>query len=446
MRIASARGSVVPRAGTALVALCVVVPALTTTVDARAVSAAADHPNVVIIVVDDQRWDMIRPGFTPAIWNRLICGGCPVRGRAFTNAFVPNAVCCPSRVSILTGNHSHTTGVWRNRSPNGGFASFDDRHTIAVDFERAGYRTAMIGKYLNGYAAGKTTYVPPGWDRWFAVRSKYYNYPVTTESGRLRFGASPKQYVTRMLSRQARAFVTSADDAGEPFFLYYSFVSVHPPAIPDPRDVGRFDGVTAADTGTPLIFRNMLAAGYGVDRAVGKLLDVLPRDTVVVYLSDNGFLWGEHGIRGKVRPYNESIRIPMILRSLDGAYDPVAPRTDIVLNIDLRPTLTRAADVRMSSSADGKDWGAPTYARREAFPIHHYGTDPRGVPSYCGVRELRRMYARFADGTELLFDTATDPKERRNLIGKPSWRAEHRRLRAKARALCDPPPPNYLWP
>ena len=113
-------------------------------------AAAALPDNVVIIVTDDQRWDMIRRDFTPEIWNRLV-----IPGRRFKNAFVPNPLCCPSRASILSGNYSHTTGVWSNRGPHGGFGAFGDKHTIAVDFDAAGYRTAMIGKYLNGYAAGK---------------------------------------------------------------------------------------------------------------------------------------------------------------------------------------------------------------------------------------------------------------------------------------------------
>jgi N-acetylglucosamine-6-sulfatase len=403
--------------------------------------AAARRYNIVIVLADDQRWDMVRPDFTPMIWSRL-----GEQGMRFTNAFVPNALCCPSRASILTGNHSHTTGVWSNQLPYGGFRRFDDRHTIAIDFDRAGYRTAMIGKYLNGYPAGWTRYVPPGWDEWFAVRSAvYYDYAVTTDSGFRRFGSRPRDYISRVLSHRARSFVLDARRRGRRFFLFYSFTAPHKPAIPDPRDVERFGWVTTSDTGTPDVHRRMLEAAYGVDRAVGALLDVLPAHTIVVYLSDNGYLWGEHGETGKVRPWNESIRIPLIMRSLDGGYRTVARPDDLVLNIDLRPTLTRAGPVLMLTTADGRNWNGTTYRARSRFPIEHYGDDSSGVSSFCGVRQLGWMYTRYAGGREILFDTAADPHEEVNLAGQPDFASEQDRLRAAAKATCDPPPPGYRW-
>ena len=117
------------------------------------------RPNIVLVLTDDQRWDTVSA--MPNVTNRLVRPGVD-----FRNAFASNPLCCPSRVSILTGRYSHSTGVFSNRPPHGGFASFRDRATIATRLRAAGYRTAYMGKYLNGYA--NNTYVPPGWDRWLA--------------------------------------------------------------------------------------------------------------------------------------------------------------------------------------------------------------------------------------------------------------------------------------
>ena len=402
-------------------------------------AAAALPYNVVIIVTDDQRWDMIRRDFTPEIWNRLV-----IPGRRFKNAFVPNPLCCPSRASILSGNYSHTTGVWSNRGPHGGFGAFGDKHTIAVDFDAAGYRTAMIGKYLNGYAAGKNRYVPPGWDRWFATQSRYYDYGVTTQSRLLRFGSDPEDHQTGVIARQAKRFVRRSVSAEDPFFLYLSFFAPHAPSTPEPIDVGRFDWVTPADTDTPEVRNNMLEAAFGVDRAVGALVQSLPDHTIVLYLSDNGFLWGEHGLNRKGKPYDESIRIPMILTALDGSFTPVAGTHDLVLNVDARPTLTRAAGVPMLTRSEGVNWNGSRYVPRDGFVIHNYPNNA-SVPSFCGVRLRGWMFTRWADGSELLFDMRADPEQETDLAGEPSFQAERDRLLLEAQDACDPPPPGYVW-
>src|SRR4051812_29872523 len=159
--------------------------------------------------------------------------------------FVPNSVCCPSRTSVLTGNYSHTTGVWDNVGQYGGFAAFHDKHTIAVDFQTAGYRTAMLGKYLNGYNPGSTTYVPPGWTRWFALASgRYYDYNAVLQlrpRSRVRttyYGRQASDYATNVLRRQTMDFLESVGT--NPFFLYLSWTAPHGPAIASKQDKGRF--------------------------------------------------------------------------------------------------------------------------------------------------------------------------------------------------------------
>ena len=456
---------------TALVSVAMSILGLATVVPLAA--TAASRPNVVILMSDDQRWDTITPTLTPNIWDNLVNTG-PLFpdsvSTAFTDAFVPDPLCCPSRTSTLTGRYSHTTGVYANVPPYGGFASFDDTHTIATDFRSAGYQTAMIGKYLNGYNAGIEDYIPPGWDRWFAVNTGvFYNYVAQSDGVHLQYGSQPSDYATRVLSSQAVSFVQGAKAAGEPFFLYYAFTAPHAPAIPDPTDVGRFASVplpippsynVAQDptgAGKPgYILRQLpkdpsafhqrqLESTYGVDRAVGSLLDVLPPNTIVVYMSDNGMLWGEHRWVGKLVPYNESIRIPMILTSLDGSFTLPASWApdDLTLNVDLRPTLEAAAGVPLSNSVDGLDWGSDP--PRNAFVLEHGGDSL----SYCGAREKNWMYARYSDGFEELYNEAVDQYEMDNLATDPIDPGDltaYNRLSGEAVSLCKSPPPGPALP
>ena len=438
---------------------------------ARTASAESPPPNVVILMSDDQRWDTISPTFTPEIWDNLVNTGSTFpgsRSTMFTNAFVPNSLCCPSRTSILTGRYSHTTGVYSNTGPFGGFKAFDDKHTIATDFHDAGYRTALIGKYLNGYVPRSTSYVPPGWDRWFAVNTgAFYDYYASSNGHPLFYGDDPADYITRVLNQQATAFVEDATDDGDPFLLYYAFTAPHEPAVPQQRDVGRFASVplpqppsyNVADdptgAGKPAYIRDQpvqdptalherqLESEYGVDRAIGQLLAVLPSNTIVVYLSDNGWLWGEHRWAGKLVPYNESIRIPMILTSLDGSFTlpgAWAP-DDLTLNVDLRPTLEAAAGVPLSTSVDGLDWASDP--PRGAFVLEHGGD----TLSYCGVREAGWMYTRYSDGFEELYNENADPYEMSNLASDPipvGAQTAYDRLTAEMSSLCRPAPPGVL--
>lgn len=419
---------------------------------------AKSSPNVVIVMSDDQRWDKVTPEYMPRVWNRIVDASSSAWGKAhfpgatstvFSNAFVPNPLCCPSRTSTLTGNYSHTTGVWTNAGAHGGFGAFDDSSTMATDFAAAGYSTAMIGKYLNGYKAGFETYIPPGWSRWFAVNTgAFYDYDASTTTGVRPYGSDPGDYVVNVLSQEAVSFVEESATSGTPFFLYYSFTAPHGPAIPDPRDVGRFPQAN------PVVFKggkfdsqDMLEAAYSMDRAIGDLMEVLPDNTIVVFMSDNGFLWAEekgtHGsLRGKIWPFYESARIPMVVASLDGTYSPAVPSDALVLNIDLRPSLLSAAGIQ-AGAMDGIDWAAGV--TRSAFPMERLGGN-KHIPTYCGVREHGWMYVRWKDGTEELYNDYAGPAtEQVNVVSDPTYVADLERLKAEAVRLCDPVPPGYSW-
>jgi N-acetylglucosamine-6-sulfatase len=194
--------------------------------------AGQDRPNIILILTDDQRWDTLSA--MPNV-QRLLAG----HGVTFANSFVVNPLCCPSRSSILTGNYSHTTHVYKNLPPDGGFQTFgtQDRSTIATWLEAAGYRTALVGKYLNGYA--HTSYIPPGWDRWVAYTSgtDYYDYTLNVDGERVSHGHAPSDYSTDVLADYAVDFVR---DTSSPFFLYFAPNAPHQPAFPEPGAPDQF--------------------------------------------------------------------------------------------------------------------------------------------------------------------------------------------------------------
>jgi N-acetylglucosamine-6-sulfatase len=454
-------------------------------------TSARARPNVVVIVTDDQRAGTFGP--MPTVRREL-----KARGTFFPNAFAPNPLCCPSRASILTGLFSHHTGVYGNKGPDGGFEAFDDRVSIATVLQAAGYRTSFIGKYLNGYQREQLSYVPPGWDRWFAFSNgSYYDYLASDDGRTVRYGRRESDYSARVMTRKARAFVRSVPRRGR-FFLVLASAAAHGSnyrveagrnvPVPAPRDIGRFDGLRrwrpasfgglddvsdmpsyiqetpwnpTVRRGVDTFRQRQLESLYSLDRQIARLLREIPRNTLVVFMSDNGILWGEHRWPSKFVPYEESIRIPLVIR-WSGR---VRERTDrrLALNVDVVPTILAAAgldpatptgiDVSSGSAVrpDGSDLLGSR--RRKAFPLEHFDASPGGVPGYCGVRTRDGwMYARYwedgamADnGFEDLYRLRTDPLQMRNLAARPAFEQDRLDLRALAMRLCDPVPPGYRW-
>ena len=188
---------------------------------------------------------------------------------------------------------------------------------------------------------------------------------------------------------------------------------------------------------------NQLESAYGVDRAVGHLLDIVPDNTIVIYMSDNGFLWGEHNWFGKNVPYNESVRVPIIYKDLSGGSYPIAFGTnDIVLNIDLLPTLETLAGLT-PPSVDGVSW-TDSSATRQFLPIHHPSETDDAFPGYCGVRSTGWMFAHYVTGEEEMYNEQVDPYELHNLADDPTYQGMHDQLLAKTKAICGSPP-GFSW-
>jgi N-acetylglucosamine-6-sulfatase len=174
-------------------------------VHVRADKPVASSPNVILIVTDDQRFDTLWA--MPHVRSELVA-----HGVKFTDAFVVNPTCCPSRSSILTGLYSHSTGVYSNKGEHGGFAAFDPSSTVATWLHDAGYETGLMGKYLNGYTG---TAIPPGWDVFNAFNqdpetSFYYNYTMNVSGTTQAFGSAESDYSTTVLGNMAAEFIESS--------------------------------------------------------------------------------------------------------------------------------------------------------------------------------------------------------------------------------------------
>lgn len=430
-------------------------------------------PNIVLFLTDDQRPDTLR--FMPNVRRLLVR-----RGVRFTNGYVVNPLCCPSRASILTGAYSHTTGVYSNKGPHGGFAAFEDGTTIATELQAAGYRTGLFGKYFNGYR--NTTYVPPGWDRWFATYgggSGYYDYTAVSDGVEQHYGSDPSDYGQTVLRREGISFIRSTDPA-EPLFIYWATHAPHTPAIPQRRDrdeypsIGpwrptNFDESDVSDKPSHVRGRRRIDAArareidafrlsqiralQSVDRAVAAIVDTLRdegrlHNTIFVFTSDNGMLLGEHRLYGKGEVYEETVSVPYIVR-YDALIERPRREDHLVLNIDLAPTFAELAGVALPD-ADGTsllpiltDRGS---SWRNAFLIEHLRTGgPRLAPTFCAVHTERYVLVRYDTREEELYDLTRDPHQMVNRIGWGTYRGKARALRAELRGLCDPLPPGFTF-
>jgi arylsulfatase A-like enzyme len=427
-------------------------------------------PSVVLILTDDQRWDTLSQ--MPNVQRLLVR-----QGVEFSNGFVVNSLCCPSRASILKGEYSHSTHVYTEAPPNGGVDRFDDSSTVATWLHDAGYHTALFGKYLNGYHG---TDVPPGWDEWLAFEQNtthgyYENYTANDDGTIRRFGNSPADYSTGVLTRRAVSFLHREEG---PVFLYYAPYAPHAPSVPQARDRNAFRALPAFDPPSlnepnvsdkpawmhalptrtraeiDAFRRRQYQSLLAVDRSVGDLVAALKdtgrlHDTMIAFVSDNGIAWGEHRWFRKEVPYEESIRVPFVVR-----YDAMVrdPRVDphLVLNIDLAPTIAALAGVD-APDADGRSLvpllGGRSSGWRHDFLVEHVeGRAQPDPPTFCALRSERYLYVVYATGEQELYDLRDDPFELRNGVSDPAMTAVVSRLQTRLGELCRPKPPGFSVP
>jgi N-acetylglucosamine-6-sulfatase len=432
------------------------------------------RPNVIVILTDDQTFDTLPAEPEAMPWLQARLADRAGHWRRFPNMFVNTPLCCPSRATLLTGLTSAHTGVQDNRDGH----LLDEDATIAVRLHDAGYRTALIGKYLNRYPFGRGPYVPPGWDRWvgkgnLSDTTTYYGYPIVDQGVPLTAGLGPASYATDLLASEAAGFVRTAP-RDRPYFLLFAPSAPHPPQTPPPRYAGAFDGVTlprppsfgVADPDAPAWIRSLppidadRAAALdaarlreretllAVDDAVESIVrEVVARGdlgrTVIFFLSDNGLAFGEHGWTAKSCPYVECVRTPFAVYAPD-----LAAGTDptLVSNVDLAPTIASLAGLPAVPS-DGMDLaplltGTGVAPFRRAVLSEYYGD--ANVPAWIALRTADLALIRTGDVEELYDLTGllgpADPFETDDRIDDPAYLGARGALQQLLRGLASRSP------
>ena len=386
------------------------------------------------------------------------------RGTTFANAFVTTPLCSPSRASILTGQYAHNHGLLSNQLPLGGFERWSqsgkEQATIATALKAGGYRTILIGKYMNAYQPGSPPYIAPGWDDWHSLFSDraqdpYFDYSFN-DNGTIRsYGSGPEDYATDVMGTKAVEALRRAEAAGDsqPFLLFLSLGAPHTPALRHPKYENRFQGLAAprpasfdeADVSDKpayiqlfprfndrdlrridFLYRDRVACLQSVDELLDKVVAELEAlselgNTLVVFTSDNGFFLGPHRFnRGKGAPYEEATRVPLMVRG--PGVQAGAVRREMVTNLDLAPTVAALAGATLGGEPDGRSLvpflqGSSVSDWRRDFLLEFWqnSEDPDaedgGIPTWQALRNETTTYVDYETGEGELYDLVRDPAQ-----------------------------------
>ena len=342
---------------------------------------APDRPNVILILTDDLDARLLDEHLADYPNIRKLAS----EGTTFSNAFVTDPLCCPSRATILRGQYAHNHRIVGNWWPRGGSRKFRvlglGRSTLATWLQDESYRTVLIGKYMNDYFG---TRVPVGWDDWYAIAGNFRSTDLN-ENGRIVSYEPKRHHLDDVLAQKAVGYVrdTSADE--QPFFMWLGTKAPHAPAIPAPRHKNTFLDARLARPPSfnehdvsdkpewirdnpPLkpkriaamnsLYRDRLRSMLAVDDMIGRLVEALTEsgeldNTYIFFTSDNGWHAGEHRLTpGKWTAYEEDIRVPLIVRGPGVAEGRTL--SHLVLNNDLAPTFADLAGVGVPSFVDGR--------------------------------------------------------------------------------------------
>jgi N-acetylglucosamine-6-sulfatase len=457
------------RAPTAVVAALAAV-AFAASLDATpraAAQAPAQRPNIVFVLTDDLAWNLVP--YMPHVQ------ALERSGMTFTRYFVTDSLCCPSRSSILSGRFPHDTGVYSNTGLDGGFNVFHGRgeegQTFATALQGAGYRTALMGKYLNGYKPGAALggtgpYVPPGWSEWDVAGNGYrgFDYKLNENGSVVRYGRGPSDYLTDVIAGRGTSFIHDAAAAGAPFMLELATFAPHAPFVPAPRDRAAFPGLAAPRSpafgtananpprwlrGLPPLsprqtaridrdFRRRAESVQAIDDMIGRIeaelaADGVAQNTYIVFSSDNGLHMGEHRLMpGKLTAFDSDVRVPLIVA---GPGVPAGQASSqLAENVDLAPTFAELGGTSMPSDVDGHSLapllaGASPDSWRQAVLIEHRHpardvNDPDLAPAHSGnpdtyeaLRTADSLYVEYANGEREYYDLRSDPFELVNIAG-----------------------------
>jgi N-acetylglucosamine-6-sulfatase len=431
---------------------------------------AAAPRNVIFILSDDHRYDFM--GFhpnapdwlkTPAL-DRMAASGAHLE-----NAFVTTSLCSPSRASILTGRYAHRHGVVDNTSPIPKGTVFFPQY-----LQKAGYRTAYVGKWHMGEDA-ESDQPRAGFDHWISFRGQgVYSNPVLNINGERR---QVQGYTTDILTESAISWLEGQRKQSAPFFLYLSHKAVHAEFEPSPRHQNRYakESIPYPDSmantvnnyrekprwveeqrnswhGVDYMFhgqfdfdtfyRRYAETLLALDESVERVLEFLDRsglaqNTLIIYMGDNGFLLGEHGLIDKRNAYEESMRVPMLAYA-PGLIKPASKVTTVVRNIDVAPTILELAGAPSEHEVDGRSFlpalrGEQTGKEGEFLYEYYWEYAFPHTPSTFALRGDRYKYIFYHGVWDLneFYDLETDPRERRNLINVPSYQKQIEQMRTR---------------
>ena len=429
----------------ALLALILVSPAAAKQDREGAAAAAVAAPNVLVIVTDDQRAGTMFVMSKTLQWLRS-------GGVDFRQAYVPTPSCCPSRASIFSGRYVHNHGVRQQRFG----ANLDHRSTLQYQLKENGYFTAMAGKFLNFWNLGTR---PPYFDRYAVTNYGYYDINWGIDGAVRRVST----YSTTFIGDKAIEYLSAfeqADDA-RPWFLYLAPLAPHKPRTPEPRYAGTTFGNWAGNPAVnedvsdkPAYLRSRQPVGQttiqrirtqqlrtlkSVDDMVDRVLRTLQAggeldNTLVIYLSDNGYLWGEHRVADtKFVPYTEAVRVPFFAR-WPGHLAAGTTDNRLVATIDVKPTVLAAAGIAADPAypLDGRSF-LSTDGRTRLFMEYFYdeynSPDIGPLQSWAATRTPTYQYVENYDQPELnggtfreYYDLVNDPWMLTNLYadGDPS--------------------------
>ncbi len=396
-----------------------------------------DRPNILIIITDDQPLDTL--DVMPDTKRFFVRGG-----STLAHAFATNPVCCPARATLMTGRYTHNNGVRSNEDVD----QLDMDTTLQAHLREAGYYTALYGKFLNRWHED-----PPHFDRWGVITGRYRYFD---ESWNIDGERTPVEgYWTDLLAEHSTVFLSEADAErdDQPWLLYISIPAPHSPYKPSPAyedaEVPPWDPSPAvgeqdksdkppyvhaeertlrrAKRVRELQLQTLMSVDDLVADVMGMLDELGEDNTLAIFMSDNGYLWGEHDLMGahlsKGNPYTRSVQIPVFLR-WPGQIDEGTVDRRLVGLIDLAPTIYEAVGIepRADVPHDGRsllqEWSRPHILNEYRQKTDEHRST---VPDWTSLRTKRYSYVEYTSGDEIVFreyyDLRADPHELRNLLG-----------------------------
>ncbi len=420
---------------------------------ARAAARPPTRPNIVLVLTDDQTYDSIEIAM-PYLDDEPFGDW-----TTFERGYVNTALCCPTRSTLLGGQHAFANGVVHN-SDDEAPQFFNPDATLVTAMQAEGYQTALFGKYFNGWPwdRGRRT-IPPGWSHWagYVDKERYVRYELNVDGRVQRFGIS--RIVTPVLTDLALDFIDRAHADGDPFFAYIAHKAPHKPRIATPandgafarydvdlppnfseenvsdkpawiQDKGRIRGPKRAEFTTELrdSYETLLDVDDGMRRLMRRLNQLgIVDDTVIVFMTDNGYSFGSHRFHGKKCGYEECVRTPLMIRYPGAREDDVDA---VVGTVDIAATLADLAGIEPPAELPG-DSVVPLIEGdddgwREHTLLSFVGDDR--VPGYYGLVSEDWKYLELETGEVELYDLDDDPHELVNLAGRSAHAATRRAL------------------